>query len=151
MDNHSFAPHNSSIGNIKANIMAVLMYAGVFLFALIPYAGFLAWALPLIVLFVEKNSDFVKFHAAQSLIIQIIFLAISIITGFLGLLLQVPTNIINSLINGAADNPIIFITVIIELARLAIYVFLAYKAFNYTTYRITLVSDYADTILNKIS
>ncbi len=151
MDNHNYAPHNSSLGDINANLMAALMYAGVFLFALIPFVGFLAWAFPLIIIFVEKNSEYVKFHAAQSLIIQLLFCLAGVILAFMGFVFQIPTNVINSLINGAAINPIVIFDMLLDLASLIVYGYLAYKAYKYEAYKVPIVGEYAETMVNKVS
>lgn len=85
--NRIYEPHQSSIFHLDANLLCVILY-------LIPLIGgllsntlkTLGWILPLIVFIVEKDSPFVKFHAAQCLIIQIVVAVISAVLSFFAIL-----------------------------------------------------------------
>lgn len=65
-------PHKSSIGNVDANIMAIITYIGGSVIAFIPGLYYFSWAVPLVIYIIEKKSDFVRKNAIQSLSLQII-------------------------------------------------------------------------------
>lgn len=71
-------PHRSSLG-MDANIMALLCYLAAFILGWIPVIKYVAPLAPLVIFFLEKQSPFVKFHAMQAFIIQVISWAIGII------------------------------------------------------------------------
>ncbi|MCL2805934.1 MAG: DUF4870 domain-containing protein [Treponema sp.] len=78
MKNTVFKPHKSSLG-MNANILAMMIYIAPFFISLIPYVGYAAWILPLVIFIVEKKSKFVKFHAMTALIIMIIAAVVGIV------------------------------------------------------------------------
>lgn len=57
----TYLPHKSSLGNISANIIAMIIYL-----AFIPFSYF-AFAMALVIYFVEQNSGLIKFHAVQAM------------------------------------------------------------------------------------
>ncbi|MCL2106709.1 MAG: hypothetical protein FWH26_06605 [Oscillospiraceae bacterium] len=77
-------PHKSSIGGLDANIAALIPYAALFVLSWFNYANWIVWAVPLVFLFLEKESVFVKFSAAQALVLGIVRSAFSIVFSILG-------------------------------------------------------------------
>ena len=71
-------PHQSSLG-MDANIVSLIIFIAMVIVSWIPYVGWLAWAVPIVFFFMEKNSRFVKFQAMQALVIGIIRAAIAIV------------------------------------------------------------------------
>lgn len=80
-----YSPHTSSIFNINANLMALLCYIIADIASVIPLVKMFAFLAPLAIYYFEKNSDLVRFHAAQALALDFIAwlagLAISLVTG----------------------------------------------------------------------
>ena len=64
-------PHKSSLG-MQANIAVLVIYIAMAVVSWIPYLGWIAWVVPIIFYVMEKESKFVKFQAAQALVIGII-------------------------------------------------------------------------------
>ncbi len=64
-------PHKSSLG-MDANVLALLCYIAAFVLAWIPLLKFLAWGAPLVIFLIEKDSPFVKFHAMQAFLINVL-------------------------------------------------------------------------------
>lgn len=64
-------PHKSSLG-MDANIAILIAYLAGVVIGWIPGLGYVAWLAPLVVYLLEKESDFVRFHAMQSLILSTI-------------------------------------------------------------------------------
>ena len=73
--NHKVDPHQSSILDADANIVALSVY-------LIPLLGnfmslgVICWVLPVVALFIEKKSPLVFFHSVQSLVLQALVLVL---------------------------------------------------------------------------
>ena len=61
-------PHKSSLG-MDANLLAMLAYLVTGVLAWIPGVIYFIWLAPLIVFFFEKNSQFVRFHCMQSVLL----------------------------------------------------------------------------------
>jgi len=73
-----FAPHKSSLG-MEANITVLIIYIAMAVVSWIPYLSWVAWVVPIIFYVMEKESKFVKFQAAQALIIGIVRAAFTIV------------------------------------------------------------------------
>ncbi|NLK89580.1 MAG: DUF4870 domain-containing protein [Clostridiaceae bacterium] len=77
-------PHKSSIGNLDANVMALLAYLATGILMYIPYIKYVAWLAPLVLFFLEKQSGFVRFHAMQAFILNAVnFLLTALIGGII--------------------------------------------------------------------
>lgn len=83
-----YEPHKSSIANLDANLVALFVYLIPMLVGFAFHASALAWIIPLIVFFVEKDSDLVKFHCAQAVMLVfipgVLSFIISMITAIIG-------------------------------------------------------------------
>jgi uncharacterized membrane protein len=78
MKTTTFQPHKSSLG-MNANIAVLVVYIAMAVISWIPYLGWLAWAVPLVFFYMEKESKFVKFQSVQALVIGIVRAAIAIV------------------------------------------------------------------------
>ena len=76
-------PHKSSLGGIDANVMAMLSYLAALIVGFVPFIGRVSWIAPLVIFFVEKESGFVRFHAMQAFVIQLISMLVSGIASVL--------------------------------------------------------------------
>lgn len=112
---------DSSTG-LQANIAGLVCYFG-------------WWVTGIIFLVIEKKSSFVKFHAAQSLVV---FGAISILNFILGLIFT-RIGLIGSLLS-----------FIIWLASIALWAFLMYKAYQGQTYKVPIAGDIGQSIAGKL-
>jgi len=112
---------DSSTG-LQANIAGLLCYLG-------------WWVTGIIFLVIEKKSQFVKFHATQSLVV---FGIVSIL-NFLLVIIFNHIWILGSLLYG-----------IIWLAGIALWVFLMYKAYQGQTYKLPIAGDIAQGIAGKV-
>ncbi len=84
--NRIYEPHRSSILDLDANLLCVLLYLIPLISFFIQSFRILVWLIPLIAYLIEKNSPLVKFHAAQCLIIQ---LTVSVVSFVLWLIAAV--------------------------------------------------------------
>ena len=76
-----YPPHRSSFG-MDANIAVLVLYIAMAAISWIPIVKFLAWGIPVACFFLEKESKFVKYQAAQALVI-------GLIQAIIGLILQI--------------------------------------------------------------
>ena len=71
-------PHKSSLG-MDANVATLVIFIAMAVVGWIPYVRWFAWGVPLAFFFLEKHSGFVKFQAVQSLVLGVIWSAISLL------------------------------------------------------------------------
>ncbi len=148
-----YQDHVSSIGNQKANIIALIVYVAPVVLAWIPVIRYFAWALPLVFFFLEKNSQFVKFHAMQSTLLELI-----------GSLLSIVVSIIYSVtVSRAFYNPyrigsglgalglISFLSVLVSLAILVFSIIAVIKAYKYEAYHLPVIGKLADKLVERFS
>lgn len=87
-----YPPHISSFRNIGANWLAAGLYLVTFVLGtgrMFTYSLFyIAWILPLVLFFIERNSGLVRFHAAQAaalyFLVALVHLVADLIGGFGG-------------------------------------------------------------------
>lgn len=90
MKNEIYSPHKSSIGDLNANVMALICYLVSIPLGWIPLVRYVAWLIPLALFLLEKQSKFVKFHAMQSFLLHMVsavlsFLVSAVLGGILGI------------------------------------------------------------------
>lgn len=90
MKNEIYSPHKSSIGDLNANVMALICYLVSIPLGWIPLVRYVAWLTPLALFLLEKQSKFVKFHAMQSFLLHMVsavlsFLVSAVLGGILGI------------------------------------------------------------------
>ncbi|MCL1975919.1 MAG: hypothetical protein FWG61_07160 [Firmicutes bacterium] len=70
--------HKSSLG-MNANLATIIIFAAMLVVSWIPYLRWVAWAVPLVIMNMEKDSAFVKFQAAQALVLGVASAACSFV------------------------------------------------------------------------
>lgn len=137
-------PHKSSLG-LDANMMALLCYLATLILSFIPFIKYIAWAAPLVIFFLEKNSSFVKFHALQAFMINII----NAVLGFILYLIMMAS--ISSMVYGLYYRAgygagYIFASTLswIIFAVIGIFGIVAMiKAYKYAEYKIPVIGNLA--------
>lgn len=143
-------PHRSSLG-MDANVMALLCYLAAFILAWIPLVKYVAWAAPLVIFFVEKESPFVKFHAIQALILEavncLLTIIISIISGIIAAAYYASGSIYSYYYNYRASiGGVVACSIIIAIISIALTVFAIIamvKAYGYYEYKIPVIGNLA--------
>ena len=156
-----YEPHKSSIANLDANLVALFVYLIPMVIGFAFNAGALAWIIPLVVFFVEKDSDLVKFHCAQAVILVfipgVLSFLISIITAVIGGTAMITGWIVSfsgliSLLTGSIFGIILLvfglITAIISLVFLVFKIIAMVKAYNYIAYEVPIVGKLAAMVVN---
>lgn len=148
-----FEPHKSSIGSMEANIMALLCYIVPAVAALIPGIGFIAWLAPLVIFFVEKQSEFVKFAGMQSFVLQLVGAVLGIVVTIIGGVVGVaayagPAGAVAAVGILGVIGAVSFIITLVILVFAIIAIVNAYK---YKQYRIPFLSKVADKLAELLS
>lgn len=111
--------NKETVLGIEENFEAALCYAG-------------SWITGIIFLLMEKDNEFVRFHAMQSLITFLGLFIIGIIAGIIPVL-------------G------VLISLLITPVGLVLWLFLMYKAYNEEYYKLPYVGDFAQEQLGKMN
>ncbi|WP_346928505.1 DUF4870 domain-containing protein [Clostridium sp.] len=145
-----YEPHKSSIGDIDANVMALIAYGAAIVVIFIPGIKIIAWLAPIVIYILEKDSNFVKFHAMQAFLINIVGIIFSsiifmIIGGSLGLMFFRPLayGAIGTILLSAIITGIVAIVItIFEIISMV-------KCYEYKEYEIPLIGIMARKIAHK--
>ena len=156
-----YEPHKSSIANLDANLVALFVYLIPMLVGFAFHASALAWIIPLVVFFVEKDSDLVKFHCVQAVMLVfipgVLSFIISMITAIIGGTAVVTGWFVSfsgimSLLTGSVFGIILLvfglITGIIALVFFVFKVIAMIKAYNYIAYEVPVIGKIASIIVN---
>ncbi len=148
-----YQQHKSSIGNIDANVMALLAYLAPVILGFIPGISYVAWAAPLVLYFVEKNSLLVKFHAMQALAIQIVSTILRIIYTIVASSAAVGVGFAGGFIGVTAAVGVLGVfTLIYGVLAIILLVFdiiAMVKAYRYIEYRIPVAGRLAVWLMSK--
>ena len=144
-----YGPHKSSLFDLDANIVALLIYLFSMLIGFINDSlSSIAWIIPLIAFILEKESSFVVFHAANSLTFYVIKAILYFITVFLSFSTFLTVGILDSVIARFLIMGFIFILIAINFAIFVITVISMIKAYNYQEIRIPVINKITNFIIN---
>lgn len=135
--------HKSSIGEMDANIMAVITYIGGGVLGFIPGLYYFSWVVPLVIYILEKKSKFVKKNALQSLSLQIVSSVILFILYFIvgGIIKRSysgnPLSYLSGVYTGLAF--ISTLAMIVSVIFAVVVIIAMIKAYNYQEYTIPLI------------
>lgn len=135
-------PHQSSL-KINANIAVMLIYIIMAASFWIPYLGWAAWVVPLVFFLIEKSSKFVKYQAAQALIIGVLCVAIDLILQIVIWSLAATLFFV-----GAWGIVLMFsaIKIILRLAFVALEIYLLVKTYGYSQVELPIIGSWADKL-----
>ena len=148
MELKTYEPHKSSIGGMDANVLALLVYVIAVIFNFIGGLHWFAWVVPLIFFYIEKDSQLVKFHAAQAFVLGVVSAIIYIILDIIST--AVAWSYVGNLLSGNAIGFfggfwVIAIISIIVAVVLAIFEIIAMSnAYKYKEYNIPLIGGLAE-------
>ena len=149
-----YEQHNSTLGGIDANLLALLCYLAASVISFIPVLSYIAWLAPLVVFFLEKESGLVKFHSMQAFILG---LAGGILKGILSIIVGIITAVgtaatvifggYGSFVGGVAISALIAVAINIVILVFAIIAMV--KAYKNEEYNIPLVGKLTRWVLGK--
>ena len=150
--NTVFPPHKSSLG-LDANLVMLIAYLGGSLLAFIPIVKYVAFAVPIVIFFIEKSSPYVKFHSAQAIVLQVFNWIVSIISGILVGVFQGVLYSSSDLgaITVASVLVMIFglITTIVSIVILVFEIICLVKSWKYECYKLPVFGDLAEKLAAK--
>lgn len=126
-----FRQHESSLG-MGAPIVVLIAYFGASVVGLIPGLGSLAFLVPLILYFTEKDSKLVKFSAMQSFLFSVTFIGILLLLWILSITIGVGSFISGGL--GITTGIIAvagIVTIVFSILSFIIAILAVLKGFNY--------------------
>lgn len=135
------APHKSSLG-LEANIAVLIAYLGGVVVSWIPWIGYVAFLVPLVIFILEKESKFVRFHAMQSFVLNVLGL-------ILGLLLSLISSLVVPSLYYSPGAALTFLGVIgtigtiISIIILVLAIIAVVNGFQYKEYRLPLLGNLA--------
>ncbi|MCL2772381.1 MAG: hypothetical protein FWD71_03440 [Oscillospiraceae bacterium] len=143
-------PHKSSLG-MDANIAVLLTYIIMAVVSWIPYIGYISWAVPIVIFFMEKESKFVKFQAVQALIIGIVREIIAIIFAII-VWAVTPKDIVGilTLNSWGAAAFVGGISVIVGLAITVLVIYVIVKAYGYKQIELPMIAPIAAKASEKL-
>ena len=140
-------PHKSSIGGLDANIMALIAYVGGAVIGWIPVLRYFAWLVPIVIFFMEKSSKFVKFHAAQASLLNVVGAVLSFIVYIL------LGGIIRAANPYAALGTLAIVGLLITIISILITIFsiiAVINAYKYKLYYIPIIGKLAEKLSAKM-
>ncbi|MGI6169291.1 MAG: DUF4870 domain-containing protein [Christensenellales bacterium] len=149
MTNESIGEHKSSLGNIDANILALLCYIVTAILGFIPVIKYVAWLAPLIIFLIEKKSSFVKYHAMQAFLLNLVGLIIGLILGLIFSAIFAAALIANPYGFLGAAGVVSVISLIVSIVILIFSILAMIGAYKYQEYQIPLLGPLAHKITNK--
>jgi len=146
-------PHKSSLG-MDANIASLIIFIAMAVVAWIPYLGWIAWAVPLVFFFMEKESRFVKFQAVTALIVGIIRAAFTIIFQIFVWILT-PKDWVSAVnyLYGRGWGPWVLLGTISSIVGILLTILIIYliiMAYGYKQVELPLIGPYATKISEKL-
>ena len=139
-------PHKSSLWNMDANLLALLVYLVPLVLGFITLfsLALIAWVIPLIVFLMEKKSDFVRFHAMQCLVLYIFSFALGIAIIMVAggtMIISVITDSIVGFISAYIGTIVIY--GLVSIVLLIVEVIAMIKAYNHKEYHIPVLGKLA--------
>lgn len=148
--------HNSSIFGMGANIASAMAYVLPAALAFLPYIGYFAWIVPVVIFTMEKYSRFVRLCCAQAVVLSLIrlttdvvFDAISAVAREVAYFNQTPEFTGFWSISGDAGGGAAVVKLIFALLLVLIGLFCAYKAFKWRFFALPLVADTCADVTDK--
>lgn len=153
--------HKSSIGNLNANIMILIVYIGAAVIGALGSLRYVAFILPLVIYLLEKNSTFVKKNSLQALTLNILATIVYIVFGIISAMV-IPKysfdwyTLTYKVVSGSKFmyEFSAFIRWIMAVAVLVFSIIATVKAYKYEEYEIPFInkiSSMIENLLNKIS
>jgi len=156
MNRQVFQPSKSKLGDMDAKWMILIAYLGMGVFGFITGASYVAWLIPLIIFFIDKENKFIAFHAMQAFLLGIISTIISIILAIVAV-----ATVTSAALGAAALNPyaigaglgagiaVLVIGVIISIVILVFAILALVHGYKYEIYEIPLIGKIAEKIVFK--
>lgn len=114
--------------------------------------GYLIWIIALIVLFMEKENKFVRFHAIQSLLYHAVLLVVGLALAIVGIILGIvgiAAGQAGGAIGGILGGLISLVWLVVIIAYLAGLIYAAVQAYGNKYFKLPIVGNMAEKFANK--
>lgn len=150
--NVKIEPHKSAIGGMDANLLVLIAYIASAAIGFIPLLRYFAWLAPLAIFFMEKESGFVRFHAMQSFVLNLIGAAFGFVVSVLigGTVAVAMGGRYASAAALGFAGIIGFLTTAISLVILVFAVIAMINAYKYNMYHIPLAGKVAENFAGRL-
>ena len=147
---NTYQPHRSSLGGLDANIMALLCYLVTFVGGLIPVVKYVAWLLPLVIVFLEKESGLVKFHAMQAFVLNLISFVVTVLITILTVVGAGAAVVAGSAVATVGVVSVLgVISLVVGIAILVFSIIAMVKSYGYQAYNIPVIGGIAQALVSK--
>ena len=123
----------AALGGIDGNLAALL--------------GYIIWIIALISVIMEKENRFVKFHSVQVLFLAALQIAIGLVLGFLGLILNLALNTFD--MGWMSWFMILGLRFILAIVFLILWIMGGIKAYGGQWYKLPIIGEFAWKAVNK--
>ena len=158
MNRQVFQPSKSKIGDMDARYVMLIAYFGSIVLGFIPGVQYVAWLVPLIIYFIDKENTFIAFHAMQSFLLGVvaaviyIIMAIIVAIATVGAITSAATLSTYGFGAGLAAVAITgIIMVVVAVLVLVMLILAAVNGWKHEIYEIPLVGKWAEKIVFKTS
>ena len=144
-----FRPHTSH--GMPVNNLILTLYLVTAFLMLVPYAKYGAWILPLVFLFLEKESDFARFMDAQLCVLAALHALVAFVVevplAALFSFLSVQLAFIIPLISGFVQLAVTLLASVVTVISVVLSIMAALRARDYIQARIFLAGNLGDRLL----
>lgn len=142
-------PHKSSLG-MEANVAILIAYLGSIIIGWVPFIGYGAFLIPLIIFLVEKESGFVRFHAMQSFLLSILSYVLKIAMSIIQLIFSPVLSDIATLPSMMTAGVVIGILgTLFSIAILVLAIIALINGYQYKKYRLPLLGNLAARLSDR--
>ena len=156
MNRRIFEPSKSKLGDMDAKYAVLIVYLGMGILGIA--FGYIAFLVPLIIYFIDKENQFIAFHAMQAFLLGLTMTIISIILGIISAVVVASAitgaAVLSPYAWGAGVGAILAISAIgtvIGIIFLIFAIIALVKAMKYEIYEIPLFGKAAEKIVFKTS
>jgi len=102
------------------------------------------WVTGLIFFLIEKNSRLVRFHAMQSILLNVLVIIVAIVVGIVISILVLILGQLSGALAGIASLLSVLFWLVFGIAVLLAWVLCLIKAYQGTMYKLPIIGEYAD-------
>jgi len=158
MNKQVFEPSVSKMGGMDAKFAILIAYLGSIVLGFIPGVQYVAWLVPLIVFFIDKENKFIAFHAMQSFLLGVVAGVIYIILAIIIAVAAAGAVASAAILSGAGIGAGLAVVVIVGIITAVVGIFVlvmliiaVVHGYKYEIYEIPLVGKWAEKIVFKTS
>jgi uncharacterized membrane protein len=111
--------------------------------------GYPVGLLAIVVFVMEKTNRFARFHALQSILFHVVMVVVFIVLGIVWVILALITALISSSLVTVVSILMWLVMMLVGLAYLGALIYFAIKAYSGSTFKLPIVGNMAEKILNK--